>query len=326
MWIFLVLLSFLAYSFSSIFEKKGASIHEDHTSIKMVIWIGFFWGLVALGLTILGLRETSSLMVEMVAETPAILASPIFFALALLFNFFAFKLIPLSIASPISNTEGVFEFIGVVILFFILGKSGELEESLSGWKFILIVLILLLTIILTSIRNKNENQESSRALARGRFLIKNGHFAIIGVCSAFLFAIFDAASSLVDIYFLGELGNDAVIKSMDYLYAQSMVYFCISAVLYFLLWFLEKKPYNPFQKHERSRILGAGLDTVATVTWMLAVALNQIYTNIIISTYCIMTLILSRILLKEKFGRKETTLIIAIIISVVSFLTIEELL
>lgn len=326
MWIFLVLFSFLAYSFSSIYEKKGACIQEDHTSIKMIIWTGFFWGLVALGLTVLGLRETSTLMVEMVADTPTILASPVFFAISLLFSYLSFKLIPLSIASPICNTEGVFEFIGVVILFLILGKTDELEESLSGWKFILIVLILLLTVILTSIRNKNEVQEHSRALARGRFLIKNGHFAIIGVCFAFLSATFDAGSSLVDVYFLGELGNDAVIEPMDYLYTQSMVYFCISIILYFLLWVLEKKPYNPFQKRECSRILGVGLDTIATVTWMLAVTLNQIYTSIIINTYCIMTLILSRVLLKEKFGRKETTLIIAIIFSVVSFLTIEELL
>ncbi|MBQ7747331.1 MAG: hypothetical protein IJT92_07805, partial [Spirochaetia bacterium] len=76
---------------------------------------------------------------------------------------------------------------------------------------------------------------------------------------------------------------------------------------------------NPFAISEKNRIAGSGLDCLGTVTSNLAVALNPFFADPLISTYFIFTIFFSRMLLKEKYDRRQYLCIAAIFVCIVLF-------
>jgi drug/metabolite transporter (DMT)-like permease len=73
--------------------------------------------------------------------------------------------------------------------------------------------------------------------------------------------------------------------------------------LYLLL--AKKQVYNPFKKTELTRC-GAGLcDTLGTMAFIFAVGINPILTAPVTSSYCLVTIVLARIFLKERLTKKQ---------------------
>jgi drug/metabolite transporter (DMT)-like permease len=81
--------------------------------------------------------------------------------------------------------------------------------------------------------------------------------------------------------------------------------------------------YNPFKKTELSRIGAANCETLGTVAFTFAVGMNAILTAPIASSYCLVTIILARILLKEKLTKKQYFFITVIIVGILMLAVLE---
>ncbi len=321
MWLLFVFVSIMFYALGEMFQKKGSDLTEEHTELKILIWFGIAGGITSLFISLFGLKESSVTVVQMVSENPAVILSPALYYFSLLLCFLAFKLVPVCVASPITCMDGVFTFVGIIVMYLIIGKSALIDESITPLKLILVVLIFAGIYICTYIQSKHENIEENKQLANNRLFIKNGRFAFIGVGLALLSALADAGSSLTDIYFLGELSD-----SFDYIYTHGMLVFYFTVILYFVLWIIRKKPYNLFSKKELPKILGAGFDSLGMVFYMIAVSRNQIYTNVLISGFCIFTVLLSRVFLKEKLAKNQFLWIGFTIACIIAFAAVDEML
>lgn len=320
MWIIYAFISIAFYALAEVMQKKGANIEEEYSELKILVLCGIFSGVGALCIDCLSLKETSMTVLQILKAHPTILLSSILYYLSLFLCFLAFKLIPVSIASPITCMDGVFTFIGIIILYLTIGKSDILGEHITAFRLVLVVLIFTGVFITTLIQSKKEDTEKNKELAKGKFFIRNGCFAVIGVILTLLSAVFDACSSLTDIYFLGELP-----ESFDYIYTHGMILACFSLILYIILWIIEKKPYKIFARSEVPKILGAGFDSFGMVFYFVAVAGNQIYTNVLVSSFCVFTVLLSRLILKEKIGKKQAICIGATIACIIIFTATNEL-
>ncbi len=320
MWIVFVFISIFCYAFGEVFQKKGSGFEEEHTSLKILVWFGIISVVMAFEISFFNLKETSSSALTMIYNNPVIILSPLFYFLSLFLCFLAFKLIPASIVAPITGAEGVFTFIAVIIMFLLLGKSALLDESITPLKLILVIISIVGIYASGLIQSKIEDKEDNKKLAHGKFLIKSGRFAAIGVILAVSSALVETASVLVDIYALGDL-----VDSYDYLYTYEVLIAIFTLVVYAVLWYLEKKPYNPFKKSENFKMLGAGCDNLGLAFYMLAISRNPLYTDVLTSSFCIFAVLLSKIVLKEKLKKSQKIWTAITLFAVVSFVVVDEL-
>lgn len=313
MWIVWSLISIVFFSLSGIFEKKGSRVEEECTELKLLVWFGIFSIAVAVCIETFGLRELDANLFEFLRENPAIMLCPLFYMLSLLFLFISLKFIPLSINVPITSTNGIYCFAGAIILYAALGKFQEVREEVSLIKVVL-VLAVTVTIAVSSIlynRFVHKNYEDREYIELKK---KTPLFVIVGIVFAVFSALSDASDSVVTYYILEE-----VCGSLDYIFIYYLISGIIAFFAYILLTIKTRKLYNPFARSEKYKMAGSGLDCLGTVTSNLAVALNPFFADPLISTYFIFTIFFSRMLLREKFDKKQYFCIAVIFICVVLF-------
>ena len=68
---------------------------------------------------------------------------------------------------------------------------------------------------------------------------------------------------------------------------------------------VKKYIYNPFQEEELLRCGAATSETVGTMAFIFAASINPVLTAPITSLYCLVTIILARIFLKERLNKKQ---------------------
>lgn len=318
MWIFWSIIAILLFAFCEIYEKKASNIDEDYTELKMLIWFGIFSLLVIVGIKILGLRELDMNIIEFLSKNPVVIFSPIFYMLSLLFAFISLKYIPVSIEVPITNTNGIYCFLGAIILYAILGKFDEVREEVTIIKIILVIVVTI-TIIFSSIIYNNYVYKNKESEEYKKLRKKISAFALFGILLAFLSALCDAGDSIITYYMFEE-----VCGTYDFLYVYYSINVIIAVFAYIYLIIRTKKIYNPFLAKEKCKMIGAGLDCAGTVASNLAVAANPFFADPLMSTYFIFTIIFSRFILKEKFDKKQYICIAVILVCVFVFVVLDN--
>jgi drug/metabolite transporter (DMT)-like permease len=76
--------------------------------------------------------------------------------------------------------------------------------------------------------------------------------------------------------------------------------------------------YNPFKKAELPRLGAATCETLGTLMFVFAVGINPILTAPITSSYCIVTIVLARLFLKERLTKKQYLSLAFVVIGVIS--------
>ena len=145
MWILLVFASIIFYAFAETLQKMGVNLKEEHCEIKMLIWFGIISGLSSPGISLPGLWETSLSSFEIVAKQPLMLLSPLLYYLSMFCCFVGFKLIPVSVASPITCMDSVITFAGIIVMSLLPNRT----EDISGVKTALTILVLAGTFVCT---------------------------------------------------------------------------------------------------------------------------------------------------------------------------------
>ena len=88
-------------------------------------------------------------------------------------------------------------------------------------------------------------------------------------------------------------------------------------VAWIFLWIREKKPYNPFAKAELPKALAACCEEFGQVFYVFAMARNPVVAAPIVASYCIVSVLLGHLFLKEKLRRAQYACILAVIAGIV---------
>ena len=320
MWILYSCISIAFYALCEIYEKKGSDIEESHSEAKLLVWFGLFGLLVACFVSISGLRETDTSFFDMAIDDPALILSTVFYFLSLLFAFISLKLIPVSIEAPITNISGSISFVGAILLFIFLGNFQKIYEEVTLIKVVLVVIIFIVVLIFSNLYHERIEDDDISEYEKHRISgnkRKALFYATIGILFAVLSSMCDAGNSIVSYYVL-----DGIADSNDYIYFSNLLFFLLGCISWIVVSIIEKHIYNPFSKNQHIKAIGAGLDCLGMVTNVLAVDANSFFADPIISTYFIFTVVLSRILLKEKLNKKQTicAIVLVICISLFAFL------
>ena len=293
MWFIFTLATTLLWGLAELFYKKGAQEREKYSHLKICVMVG----------AVMGLHAVYTLLTEDFTYDPmnliAYLPVSACYILSMAFSFFGMRFIEESISDPIENTSGALCTLLCVIF---LGEAISLPVGIA----IAIVAVGVVGI------GYLENKGTTRRQHLGKKL------AVIAFCMPFLYALIDAVGCVLDIYFLEMetsplLGiteeNIELVANVSY----ELTFALVGLVMYIFMRAKGVKLGSLVEQKDKA--LAAVCETAGQLTYVYAMASgNGAIAAPIISAVCVVSLILSRIFLKEKLTKKQY-MFIAIIIS-----------
>lgn len=133
-----------------------------------------------------------------------------------------------------------------------------------------------------------------------------------------LSAFFDALESVGDSLMVDEEAG-AGIGSIDYMRLWVLTYVLVCIPLWIYLSVKEKKPYQPFSRRDTLKLASGFTEVAAYTLYILALDREPFFVSFLSSTYCVFSILFSRVFLKEKLSRGQYFCITVIIAGLALF-------
>ena len=149
--------------------------------------------------------------------------------------------------------------------------------------------------------------------------------------------LFPIIYTLIDFFSIAEIsgfhtGNSiataettASIPAIDFFIFECAGFVLVAMCVWFYMAIVKKHIYNPFQEDELIRCGAATAETAGTMAFIFASAINPALTAPVVSSYCLVTIVLARIFLKERLTRKQY-LSLVFVITGIALLGVSEFL
>ncbi len=301
MWLFFTLATTLLWGVAELFYKKGAHEDEKYGHLKICIFVG----------AVMGIHAIYTLLTSDISYDPrnliAYLPVSMCYILSMAFSFFGMRFIEESISDPIENTSGAICSILCVIFL------GERIAPISGFAIGLIMIGIL------GVGYLEQTSEVDRKKRLGKKM------AIIAFAMPFCYAIIDAVGSFLDIFFL-EIETSPLIgiTEENIELVANVSYEFTFAICALILFIYIKCKHTAFElPKQKDKLIAAICETAGQLTYVYAMSGNGAIAAPIISSVCIVSLLLSRIFLKEKLTKKQYIFIAIIIIGILTLAIIE---
>ena len=295
MWFIFTLATTLLWGLAELFYKKGSHENEKYDHLRVCIMVG----------AVMGIHAVFTLLTSDVHYDPmnliAYLPVSLCYIVSMACSFFGIRFIEESLSDPIENTSGAMCSLLCVIFL------GETIDPII-WVAIAIIVVGIIGVSYT---------ERTSSIERRERLGKR--LAIIAFAMPFCYAIIDALGSFLDIYFL-EMETSPLIgvneENIELIANVSYeLTFAICGIILFIFMMIKGVKFElPKQK---DKAIAAVCETAGQLTYVYAMSGNGAIAAPIISCVCVVSLLLSRIFLKEKLTKKQYIFITTIIIGVV---------
>lgn len=292
------LTTLLAWGGADLFYKKGADEADKYSHLKTAMMVGIVMGIHALYTLIKNGFQFNPINLLVYLPVSAM------YILSMVVGYFGLRYLELSISSPIQNSSGA---VCCILCLVILG------EKISGLSAVGVILICLGLLCLGIL----EKSDADKLTKINQKKYKIGFIAII---IPVIYCILDSLGTFFDAYYLDDATTtplkgvtvDTLEDTANMSYEFS---FLICAVLIFIfLYFVKKEKFRlPEQK---DRTIAAVLETAGQATYVYAMSANAAIAAPAISAYSIVSLILSRLFLKEKLSKWHYMVIAVVIIGI----------
>lgn len=282
-WFILSLTAILFWSGSDLFSKMGSQTDDKLSHWKMIIAVGFVMGTHA----IIQLASGAEFYLnDIIIYFPA----SSLYILSMLFGYVGLRYIELSLSSPICNSSGA---VAAVLCFIFL------KESMNGLQFFAVGLITLAVFLLSYIEKKNDR---TVMMQEGILPDKKHTRSVLAIALPILYCIIDGLGTFADAVLLNghiteERGNIA--------YELTFLAMGIGAFIYVVI----VKKDRLTVKRDGYKLVGALCETAGQFAYIYAIGARAVLAAPLISSYCIASLLWSRLILKEKLSKKQYAVI-----------------
>lgn len=295
MWFLFAIVALLCWSGSDLFSKIGCQDAKDkYSHLKMVMAVGLVMGLHAAYEVFVGGTEINGEIIL------TYLPVSMLYIVSMAIGYLGLRYIELSISSPICNSSGAV----VAILIFATKGFGELPPAA-----IAAVALVCLGVIALGITESREDEE----LRRARQDASNHHYAKswIAILLPIIYCLLDAMGTFADTIVLETLNED----SANVAYELTFLTVGIICAIYVL----GVKKQKLFFKQEAPKYTGAIFETAGQFAYIYALADTEhaALAAPIISSYCVASVLWSRIFLKEKLSLKHYASILLVVVGIV---------
>ena len=318
-WLFFAIGTAFLWGAAELFYKKGAQPNEKYSHLKICVWVG----------VVMGLHAVFTLLTQDIGYNPIniirYLPVSLFYIISMAFSYFGMRFLEESISDPIENTAGVI----CVLLFAIF-----MGDKFSWLTWVAVAVIAVGVVGVSYLENRGE---TPRKKNYGKVL------AVVAFIMPFLYALLDAFGTFLDdaFFLIEDVANSPLVDvTEDTIEAVANTSYELTFALFALGLFIfmkaKKVKFGPiFPKNEagklsfaashRDKLLAAVFETAGQFTYVYALGGVDAVAAPILSSVCVVSLVLSRIFLKEKLSWKTYVFIGIVIIGILLLAISEEL-
>ena len=304
-WLFFSIATAVLWGTAELFYKKGAQPNEKYSHLKICVWVG----------VVMGAHAIFTLLTQDIGYNPinllVYLPVSLFYIISMAFSYFGMRFLEESISDPIENTAGV---ICVLLFAIIMGD----EFSWLTWLSVAVIGVGVFGV--SYLENKGE---TPRKKNYGKVL------AVVAFIMPFLYALLDAFGTFLDdaFFLVEDIANtplvDVTEETIEAVANTSYeLTFALFALGLFIFMKAKKVKFGPVPQH-KDKILAAVFETAGQFTYVYALGGVDAVAAPILSSVCVVSLLLSRIFLKEKLSWK-TYVFISIVIAGILLLAVSE--
>ena len=306
-WLFFSVATALLWGTAELFYKKGAQPNEKYSHLKICIWVGI----------VMGAHAIFTLLTQDIGYNPInllhYLPVSLFYIISMAFSYFGMRFLEESISDPIENTAGV-----ICVLLFAIFMGDEF--SVLTW-----VAVGVITVGVVGVSYLENKGETPRKKNLGKKL------AIISFCMPFVYALLDAFGTFLDdaFFLIEDVANSPLVdvteETIEAVANTSYeLTFAIFALGLYIFMKSKKVKFGPLPQH-KDKVLAAVFETAGQFTYVYALGGVDAVAAPILSSVCVVSLLLSRIFLKEKLSWKTYVFIGIVIIGILLLAVAEEL-
>ena len=306
-WLFFSVATALLWGTAELFYKKGAQPNEKYSHLKICIWVGI----------VMGAHAIFTLLTQDIGYNPInllhYLPVSLFYIISMAFSYFGMRFLEESISDPIENTAGV-----ICVLLFAIFMGDEF--SVLTW-----VAVGVITVGVVGVSYLENKGETPRKKNLGKKL------AIISFCMPFVYALLDAFGTFLDdaFFLIEDVANSPLVdvteETIEAVANTSYeLTFAIFALGLYIFMKSKKVKFGPLPQH-KDKVLAAVFETAGQFTYVYALGGVDAVAAPILSSVCVVSLLLSRIFLKEKLSWKTYAFIAIVIVGILLLAISEEL-
>ena len=301
MWLVCTLITTLLWGAAELFYKKGSHEDQKYDHLRVCVLVG----------AVMGIHAVFTLLTSDIGYDPRnlIMYLPVSlcYILSMACSFFGIRFIEESLADPIENTAGAMCSLLCVIF---LGET----IAPAVWVAIGVILIGIIGVSYTE-----RSAEVNREKKLGKKL------AVVAFIMPFCYAVIDAVGSFLDIFFLEMETSPLVgVTEENIELVANISYeltFAICGIILLAYMMYKRVKFNLPQQKDKA--LAAVCETAGQLTYVYAMSGNGAIAAPIISCVCVVSLLLSRIFLKEKLTKRQYMFITIIIAGILMLAVLE---
>ena len=283
-WFILSLITIFFWSGSDFFSKLGSPARDTYSHWKMVMAVGLVMGLHAGYMLLFG--GVSVTLRDMIVYLPASAC----YIISMIFGYVGLRYIELSISSPVCNSSGA---VAAVLCAVFLGQR-MFGYQLAG--------VLLVTLGIICLQGVDVRLDSERKAADPKYTR-----SAKAILFPLLYCAIDGLGTFADVVILeGGLLSEEVANT-----AYELTFLVMAAGAFIYMTRVKKQrlftSVQELKRLELPKLAGAVSETIGQFFYIFAIGAEgtAVLAAPLISAYCVLSMVWSRIFLKEKLTRGQ---------------------
>ena len=304
MWFLMAMICLLGWGFADLFYKKSSDTDDNYSHLKIAVWVGLVMGVCAIGL--LPFAESGfslkSLFVNALKYAPASLC----YIISMVIGYAGLRYLELSIISPIQNSSGALSAVAMIVWFVIRGNGAGITEEIGTLDIIATIIIVIGVASLAVVEQRIDRAGYTK---EEKAMGKSAKALVFPL----LYCLFDTIGTAADGIILDE-EEGLGLGEIDVIILYGLTFMLIGIVCWIIIYIREKHFYNPFAVKElKTKGVAAVFEEFGQIFYVFAMATNPVIAAPMISAYCIVSVVLSRVFIKEKLRASQYACVIAVI-------------
>lgn len=291
MWMVYAILTFFLWGIADLFYKKGNNDDDKYSHLKTGIMVGLVMGIH--GIIYYFVKDVKFDLMSVLKYLPVSLC----YIVSMIIGYKGLKYINLSISSPIQNSSGLITSLLLVLIFHV---------KLSIYEILCLIIMAIGVIMLSVIENKKDIKVALKKIT------------VAAILFPLLYCVIDGAGTFLDSIYLDMkeiIDEDMALIAYEFTF---LVYGIISFI------YLKLKKVKIKIKDEKTRLSAAIFETLGQFTYVFAISSHSVITAPIVACYSALSVLLSRIFLKEKINKLQYLALFLIFFSIIMLAILEE--
>ncbi len=308
-WFFFALICTLGWGCADLFYKRGTDEADRYSHLKIAVWVGLVMGVCAFAL--LPLAESGMSPAELIRNAVKYAPASLCYIISMVIGYAGLRYLELSIVSPVQNASGALSMLCMLVFFLFTGRITDLGEEFGALDIVGTVLIVIGVVALAFVEQRLSRAERDLAPSERKY-----RFGALALLFPLLYCVFDTVGTAADGIILDEevgLG----LGEIDVIILYGLTFLLAGIVAWIFLLLKEKKAYNPFARSEAPKGVAAVCEEFGQVFYVYAMAKKPLLAAPMVASYCIVSVILSRIFLKEKLKSGQYACVASVIVGIV---------